>query len=311
MEEARTLLTVADEVHPSRHFSDLGCDEGDWLHRAHIQLLIAAVTEDGPTARRIWSGLAGLEPGPYRALVLEDTLLAIEAALRLQIPSGDIRAVVLEPLLSWWGRSEDGVALAEGLLASGEDDHQATIQLLSSGLDAEPVGLPRYLAGSLRLTLARAHLAAGHPEVVRPLAEAAVADLARWPGRRHDEATALARRARISPAPTPGTSSAAGGATARDAPGATVGAEAANELTPREREVAALVALGLSNGELARRLFISPKTASVHVSNILAKLGMTRRAEIAAWAVRHRIGGVSGAAESLPAVSDDARRRAR
>ena len=65
----------------------------------------------------------------------------------------------------------------------------------------------------------------------------------------------------------------------------TVGA-GSTELTPREREVAALLAEGLTNGELATRLYISPKTASVHVSNILAKLGMTSRAEIAAYAVR-------------------------
>jgi DNA-binding NarL/FixJ family response regulator len=50
--------------------------------------------------------------------------------------------------------------------------------------------------------------------------------------------------------------------------------------------VAALLAEGLSNSEVARRLFISSKTASVHVSNILAKLDMTSRAEVAAWAVR-------------------------
>ena len=61
------------------------------------------------------------------------------------------------------------------------------------------------------------------------------------------------------------------------------------ELTSREREVAALVADGLTNGQLAERLFISPKTAAVHVSNILAKLGLATRAEIAAWAVRHNV----------------------
>jgi DNA-binding NarL/FixJ family response regulator len=58
--------------------------------------------------------------------------------------------------------------------------------------------------------------------------------------------------------------------------------------------VAALLAEGLSNGEIARRRFISAKTASVHVSNILAKLGMASRAEVAAWAVRS--GLVAGAA---------------
>jgi DNA-binding NarL/FixJ family response regulator len=61
-------------------------------------------------------------------------------------------------------------------------------------------------------------------------------------------------------------------------------------LTPREGEVAALVAEGLSNGEIARRLYISTKTASVHVSNILAKLGMSSRAQVAAWATRQGLG---------------------
>jgi DNA-binding CsgD family transcriptional regulator len=55
-------------------------------------------------------------------------------------------------------------------------------------------------------------------------------------------------------------------------------------LTARERDVAALVAQGLSNGEIGRTLFISTKTASVHVSNILAKLHMVSRSQIAAWA---------------------------
>lgn len=57
-------------------------------------------------------------------------------------------------------------------------------------------------------------------------------------------------------------------------------------LTPREREVLALVAQGRSNGEIGKRLFISTKTASVHVSNILAKLGASGRTEAAALARR-------------------------
>lgn len=51
--------------------------------------------------------------------------------------------------------------------------------------------------------------------------------------------------------------------------------------------MAALIAEGLTNSQLAERLYISPKTAAVHVSNILAKLSLSGRAEIAAWAVRH------------------------
>src|SRR5204863_3744245 len=54
-------------------------------------------------------------------------------------------------------------------------------------------------------------------------------------------------------------------------------------LTVREFEVARLIAEGLTNAEIADRLDIAPKTASAHVEHILAKLGVTRRAEIAAW----------------------------
>lgn len=59
-------------------------------------------------------------------------------------------------------------------------------------------------------------------------------------------------------------------------------------LTDRERVVLAHVAAGSTNGQIAKALFISPKTASVHVSNILAKLGVDRRGAAAAMA--HRLG---------------------
>ncbi len=57
-------------------------------------------------------------------------------------------------------------------------------------------------------------------------------------------------------------------------------------LTPREREILALVAQGRSNGEIAKLLFISAKTVSVHVSNILGKLDAAGRTEAAAIARR-------------------------
>jgi DNA-binding CsgD family transcriptional regulator/tetratricopeptide (TPR) repeat protein len=62
-------------------------------------------------------------------------------------------------------------------------------------------------------------------------------------------------------------------------------------LTPRETEVLALVAEGRSNRQIAETLFISAKTAGVHVSNILAKLNVTSRTEAAA--VAHRLGRIS------------------
>ncbi|WP_326740782.1 helix-turn-helix transcriptional regulator [Streptomyces sp. NBC_01022] len=60
-------------------------------------------------------------------------------------------------------------------------------------------------------------------------------------------------------------------------------------LTPREQDVHRLVAAGHTNRRIAEELYISPKTASVHVSNILAKLGVTGRGEAAALAHRLRL----------------------
>jgi DNA-binding CsgD family transcriptional regulator len=57
-------------------------------------------------------------------------------------------------------------------------------------------------------------------------------------------------------------------------------------LTPRELEILALVSDGRSNGEIGKQLFISAKTVSVHVSNILSKLGASGRTEAAALARR-------------------------
>jgi DNA-binding CsgD family transcriptional regulator len=73
-------------------------------------------------------------------------------------------------------------------------------------------------------------------------------------------------------------------------PAAPAGAEVG--LTARELDVLALVAEGRSNRQIAEALFISAKTASVHVSNILAKLGVGSRVEAAA--VAHRLGLLAG-----------------
>jgi DNA-binding NarL/FixJ family response regulator len=88
------------------------------------------------------------------------------------------------------------------------------------------------------------------------------------------EIKALGRRARLDLGPV--------AAAAAPTPAEQLG------LTPREAEVLALVAAGRSNRQIAQALFISPKTASVHVSNILAKLGVATRVEAAA--VAHRLG---------------------
>ncbi len=88
----------------------------------------------------------------------------------------------------------------------------------------------------------------------------------------------LARRARIGTAPD------------------LADGEVLASLTSREREVLRLLAAGRSNREIASVLFIAPKTASVHVSNILAKLGAASRTEAAAIAHREGLAGPAGLA---------------
>ena len=62
-----------------------------------------------------------------------------------------------------------------------------------------------------------------------------------------------------------------------------------SELTEREREVLALVARGYTNKQVAEELTVSEKTARNHVSNILEKLGLSRRSEAAAYAVEYKL----------------------
>ena len=72
-------------------------------------------------------------------------------------------------------------------------------------------------------------------------------------------------------------------------------------LTPREREIAALIARGLSNRAIGDELYITPATVARHVANMMTKLGFNTRAQIAAWVARqaarrtepHRPGGLS------------------
>ena len=99
---------------------------------------------------------------------------------------------------------------------------------------------------------------------------------------------ALGRRARIElpPAGPPPDQTAAG-------QGSEPGRRTSGELglTPRERDVLALIAEGRTDRQIAQALFISPRTVAMHVSSILAKLGVPNRGGAAAIAHRIRSGG--------------------
>ncbi|HEX6422058.1 MAG TPA: AAA family ATPase [Acidimicrobiales bacterium] len=147
----------------------------------------------------------------------------------------------------------------------------------------EAIGFP-YAAACARLGLAEAALSAGDDRGGTEALQASWATAQRLGARPLAGALErLARRARL-PLAAPGAAAPAPGAPAgglgsapgRDGPG----------LTPREREVLALVAEGQTNRQIGERLFISQKTASVHVSRLLAKLGASTRGEAAAIARR-------------------------
>jgi DNA-binding NarL/FixJ family response regulator len=66
------------------------------------------------------------------------------------------------------------------------------------------------------------------------------------------------------------------------------------DVTPRELDVLRLVAQGRTNRQIGELLFISEKTASVHVTNLLRKLGVASRVEAAALAVRTGVADGAG-----------------
>ena len=124
-------------------------------------------------------------------------------------------------------------------------------------------------AARTRLELARA-LAPGAPEVAADTARHARVELeALGAVRDADAAAALMRSLGVKGRADP---------------------KAAELLSRRETEVLRLLGEGLSNREIAERLFISPKTAEHHVSRVYAKIGVSTRAQAAAYAVRTLLG---------------------
>jgi len=86
------------------------------------------------------------------------------------------------------------------------------------------------------------------------------------------------------------------------APGAAESADSALLLTRREQEVAELLAQGLTNRQIAARLFIAKRTADTHVQRILAKLGCSNRAQAAVAVAVRRASGFRSPSERPPAV---------
>jgi DNA-binding NarL/FixJ family response regulator len=157
-------------------------------------------------------------------------------------------------------------ALAQGrvCLAAGNGDAQACLREALAGFAG--VEAPMELART-RLELATA-LATERPEVALREARAALDTFERLQAARHaDAAAAVLRTLGVRAGPA---------------------RPAAGQLTKREGDVLELLGHGLSNPEIADRLYISRKTVEHHVGNVLAKLGLRGRAEAAAYATRQK-----------------------
>jgi len=181
-------------------------------------------------------------------------------------------------------------AVAHHLRATGEDPGDAW---LAAAAIWEERGRPLLVACAQRHA-AEACLARGRRDGAAEAAGIALAGARRlgaaW---LVTELEGLIARARLTLEPEPGGGNGAAGAGAADGD-----ADAAADdldpfgLTPRERQVLTLVARGATNREIGAELFMAEKTASVHVSRILAKLDVRSRTEAAA--VAHRLGLAAG-----------------
>jgi DNA-binding CsgD family transcriptional regulator len=210
--------------------------------------------------------LAGVEAEGFAMPSLVHDLLA--AGLAAGLTTSEMRPLVDKVgRYPGWGLEPDSGwrQLLDAQLAEADEDVEAAV----AGYEAAAgslAGAREIMAGhrgTAHVGAAANLVRAGRLDEARVHAAEAARHLARWRGWRVDQLRAVERRLGIGP-----------------------DAEGPASLTPREREVVSLLAEGLTNSQLAERLYISPRTAAVHVSNVLAKLGMASRTEVAAWAVR-------------------------
>ena len=267
VEELRLLPAAEAETH--RIFP---------LTRLDIEVRLAGGDLDGAlaVARTVPDVRAEIDPRYLWPLLAAAMRACADAAVARQTgTTGDVAALrdSLEQLAAGTvqpgpvERAHAEVFTAEAARAAGHPD-LAAWDAAAAAWDA--IGQPYPLACAL-LQAARAAASEGdRPAAAARLPQAA--ELAARLGTRpvQQQITRLARRARI------------------DLPHAAgqAGPVAPFGLTARELEVLRLVTAGRSNQQIAAELFISPKTASVHVSNILGKLGVSSRVEAAATASR-------------------------
>jgi DNA-binding CsgD family transcriptional regulator len=247
-------------------------------HEPLAQLGLAALALD-----RGEDGMAlDLAQKCLRRLPVDDRLErmpALEMFIRACVASGDCegaREVLpeLEEMRSKLATRpvQASVQIALGLLAFAEERFEAARAHLEDAVDLyEQSGAP-FEAARSRIELARTLMALGRaPEAGRE-ARTALTGLEALGARGESD------RARRMVAQTES-----------NGPAPVTGSSHSDGLTPREREVLALLASGMSNQEIADRLVLSIRTVQRHVENIYAKTGARGRAAAAVFATTHNI----------------------
>jgi ATP/maltotriose-dependent transcriptional regulator MalT len=246
----------------------------DAARMALISAASTAVEADAADRARDLGDVAGLEAARLRAeLMAARTDAAAEA-------------IGERPLERAYGLTA-GAHLAR---ARGDEDAGARAAAAADAWDA--LSRP-YQAAQMRLREAEGWAAAGEREAAGTAAARALGTAeelgSEWLA---SEVAGLIARARLPRGEATGAgTSAAGPARGSGEGDGRADAKAAEnpfDLTPRERQVLSALAEGATNREIAASLFMAEKTASVHVSRILAKLGVRSRTEAAA--VAHRLG---------------------
>jgi DNA-binding NarL/FixJ family response regulator len=268
-----------DRVYPLVRLADLRVRQGRY---EEAERLIDGV-EWHPTARRAAAAIAvargelelaqdlvrlcleGSDPTDVSCAPLLELLIEVQLADRDPAAATD----TLERLSVLAAGCEDARAgafakLAVGRVSAAERDEQAAAHLKHAVEQFASLDLPLDAARA-QLELARA-IAPDGPEAAAAEARLALVGFERLGAARYaDAASGLLRQL---------------GAAGRPF------ARSHGDLTKRETEVLSLVAEGLSNANIAERLYISRRTAEHHVASIFSKLGLRSRAEAAAYAVR-------------------------
>jgi LuxR family transcriptional regulator, maltose regulon positive regulatory protein len=163
------------------------------------------------------------------------------------------------------------VASSEGTLAASQRDHDTARRSFEDALDLLAAGDARFEAARVRIDLAAALKALGRNDQARREIETALTDFQELGAAGETErAAALLEGLR----------------TRQTAPAKLAGTPL-GDLSARELEVLGLVAMGLTNHEIARRLVLSEHTVNRHVANILRKLGLPSRAAASSLAGRY------------------------